>query len=181
MAGDFFCTKFTIMPNLDLTRVPVFYHKYINLVKENDLPEAFQNHQSNLVLELKKVPAEKWNHGYAEGKWSIKELVQHIIDGERIFCYRALNFARKDENELPGFDENKFADVSKADKRTKEELIDELETVQRSSAQLFSSFDDEQLDQSGIANGNSVYVKGLGFIIVGHTLHHKNILLERYL
>ena len=168
------------MANVDLSRVPTFYHKYISHVKEDDLSEAFQKHQETFVSELKKIDGEKWSHRYAEGKWSIKELVQHVIDAERIFSYRALNFARQDKNELPGFDENLFAEVSKADKRSKDDLIDELSTIQKSSAQMFASFDEEQLNQSGIANENSVYVKGLGFIIVGHTLHHRNILLERY-
>ena len=169
------------MPQVELSRVPVFYHKYINLVNETDLSSAMQNHQQNLVSVLKNIPDEKWDYRYAEGKWSIKELVQHIIDSERIFCYRALNFARKDTNELPGFDENEFASVSKADKRSKQDLIDELITVQRSSLQLFASFDEEQLDQSGKANGNSIYVNGIGFIIVGHALHHLKVLKERYL
>jgi uncharacterized damage-inducible protein DinB len=169
------------MPQVDLSRVPVFYHKYINLVNEQNLNEAMRNHQFSLVSELKNIPDEKWDYRYAEGKWTIKEVVQHIIDGERIFCYRALNFARKDRNELPGFDENEFAAVSKADKRSKHDLLEELTTVQKSSMQLFASFDEEQLDQSGKANGNSIYVNGIGFIIVGHTLHHLNILRERYL
>ncbi|MGZ8538089.1 MAG: DinB family protein [Flavisolibacter sp.] len=169
------------MLQVDFSRVPVFYHKYINLVKEQDLSEALRNHQNNLASELNNIPESTWDYRYAEGKWTIKELVQHIIDGERIFCYRALNFARKDSNELPGFDENEFAAVSNADKRSKKDLLDELTTVQKSSMQLFASFDEEQLDQSGTANGNSIYVKGIGFIIVGHTLHHLNIIRERYL
>ena len=169
------------MPQVDLSRVPVFYHNYILQVMEEDLSDAMQKHQLNLVSVLKNIPDEKWDYRYAEGKWSIKELVQHIIDSERIFCYRALNFARKDSNELPGFDENEFAAVSKADKRSKQDLLEELITVQRSSLQLFASFDEEQLDQSGKANGNSIYVKGIGFIIVGHAIHHSNVLMERYL
>jgi hypothetical protein len=169
------------MPNLDLSRVPVFYHKYIANVKEDELGAALRNHQSELLSELEKIPAEKWDYRYAEGKWSIKEMVQHLIDAERIFCYRALNFARKDSNELPGFDENMFAETSKADKRTKNDLLEELTNIQKGSALLFGSFDEEQLNQSGIANGWSIYVKAIGFIIAGHTLHHRNILLERYL
>ena len=169
------------MANVDLSRVPLFYHKYIDQIKDAELAAAFQKHENVLDSILKDLPEEKWNYRYAEGKWSVKELVQHIIDAERIFCYRALRFARKDTAELPGFDENKFAEAAQAEKRNKEDLLDELNIVERSSAQLFASFDEEQLDQSGIANGNSVYVKAIGFIIVGHTIHHKNILLEKYL
>lgn len=169
------------MANVDLSRVPEYYHKYINLVNENDLGQAFQKYQTDLIAALSQIPAGKWDYRYAEGKWTVKEVVQHIIDAERIFCYRALCFARKDKTSLPGFDENTYAAASKADKRTKEDLIDELQSVQRSSAQLFRSFDEEQLNETGIANGKSIYVKAIGYIIVGHALHHKNILLERYL
>jgi hypothetical protein len=170
------------MPNVDLSRVPSFYHKYINLVQERELNDALaKRREEDLVTELKNIPSEKWDYRYAEGKWSIKEMVQHVIDAERVFCYRALNFARQDPNELPGFDENKFALSAKAGRRSKEDLIKELETIQISSQQLFASFDEEQLERSGVANNTSVYVKGLGFIIAGHALHHRNILRERYL
>jgi hypothetical protein len=169
------------MANVDLSRVPAYYHKYIALVSENDLKTALEKHQTDLINELKKMPLEKWDYRYADGKWTIKELVQHIIDAERIFCYRALRFSRKDTTELPGFDENGFAENSAAHKRTGEDLINELTTVQQSTAQLFSSFVEEQLDQTGTANGHAVYVKGIGYIVAGHAVHHKNILLERYL
>jgi uncharacterized damage-inducible protein DinB len=169
------------MANVDLSRVPESFHGYINCVKENDLSKAFQNHQTDFISFLKDLPVENWNYRYAEGKWSIKELVQHVTDAERIFCYRALCIARKEKASLPGFQEDDYANASKADKRTKEDLINELSVVQKSSAQLFASFDEEMLEESGISNGKSIYVKAIGNIIVGHTLHHKNILQERYL
>src|SRR5205807_1491219 len=114
-------------------------------------------------------------------KWSIKEVVQHIIDAERIFSYRALTFARKDEGPLPGFDEEQFARESKASGRSKRDLLDELADVQKASRSLFRSFDEEQLINTGIANGKPIQVKAIGFIIIGHSLHHKNIISERYL
>src|SRR5215211_4555216 len=118
------------MANIDLSRVPQFYHRYISYVDENDLTKALQKHQYDFRSFLDTIPEEKWSFRYAEGKWSIKELVQHTIDAERIFCYRALCFARKDKTELPGFDENLYAQTSKADKRTKKDLIEELSLVQ---------------------------------------------------
>jgi uncharacterized damage-inducible protein DinB len=169
------------MTNVDLSRVPEYYHKYINLAIDDDLQTAFKKHQTDLISFLKDIPKKKWSHRYAEGKWSIKEVVQHIIDAERVFAYRALCFARKDTTSLPSFDENVFAENSKADERSKKDLIKELKTVQESSALLFNSFDEEQLDQSGVASGKSTYVKGIGYILVGHALHHKKILKERYL
>ena len=169
------------MPQVDLTRIPPYYHKYINLVESLSLNEALEKYQTELVSILSELPEELWNYRYAPGKWSIKELVQHLIDGDRVFCYRALRFARHDQTELPGFDENLFAEYSEADRRSREELLEELKSVQRSSALMFQSFSEDQLNQSGVANGNSVYVGGLGYIIAGHTRHHMQVLQERYL
>jgi uncharacterized damage-inducible protein DinB len=169
------------MANVDLSRVPEYYHKYINLAINDDLQTIFEKHQTELVSFLKEIPKKKWNYRYAEGKWSIKEVVQHIIDAERVFIYRALSFARKDQTPLPAFDENIFAANSKADERSKKDLLKELKTVQQSSAQLFNSFNEEQLNQPGIANEKPTYVKGLAYIVAGHALHHKNVLEERYL
>lgn len=169
------------MQNVDLSRVFEYYHKYINLVIEDDLQTAFKKHQTELISFLKEIPKKKWSHRYAKDKWSIKEVVQHIIDAERVFTYRALCFARKDQTQLPSFDENIFAANSKADERSKKDLIKELKTVQESSALLFNSFDEEQLEQPGVASGKPTYVKGIAYILLGHALHHKKILEERYL
>lgn len=169
------------MQNVDLSRVPEYYHKYINLAIDDDLQTAFKKHQTELVALLKEVPKKKWNYRYAEGKWTIKEVVQHIIDAERVFSYRTLCFARRDQTPLPGFDENIFAANAKADERSKKDLIKELKVVQESSALLFNSFDEEQLEQPGIASNNPTYVKGIAYILLGHSLHHQKILEERYL
>lgn len=169
------------MSSVDLNRIPPFYHGYVKLVKESDLPSALEQHQHNLLNLLRSLPDYKWDYSYAPGKWTIKDLVQHLIDGERIFAYRALRFARKDTTPLPGFDENLYASTANAGKRTKEDLLSELEVVQKSSALLFGSFNEEQLESSGLANNNSIYVAGIGFAIVGHTLHHMNVIKERYL
>ena len=162
-------------------RVPAYYHKYIQLVSETSLRDALQQHIQDLSSFLQTIPEDKWNSRYAEGKWSIKELVQHVTDTERIFTYRALCIARKDNTPLPGFDEKQYAANAKAERRTKADLIAELQAVQQATQKLFESFDEEQLQASGMANGNPVYVEGIGYIIVGHTLHHKKILQERYL
>jgi uncharacterized damage-inducible protein DinB len=169
------------MANVDLSRVPEYFHKYINLAAADDLDTAFEKIQSEIISFLKGIPKKKWNYRYAEGKWSVKEVVQHIIDADRVFAYRALCFARKDQTPLPPFDENVFAANSGAETRTKKELLKELKAVQEASALLFRSFDAEQLEQPGVASGKPTYVKGIGYILVGHTLHHKNVLEERYL
>lgn len=169
------------MPKVNLEKVPPFYHNYINQVPEDDLAEAFEHNARNIISLIKTISDDKWMYRYAPGKWSIKEMIQHMIDAERIFCYRALTFARFDDKLLPGFDENHYAAVSKADNRNSTDLIEELELVQRASAKLFGSFTEDQLKAEGTANNNRIYVEAIGYIIVGHNRHHINILKERYL
>lgn len=165
----------------DLSRVGNVYHNYINLVKEDELAEAFVKESASFIRFLDTIPAEKYDYRYAEDKWTIKEVLQHIIDAERIFSYRALRFARKDKTPLPGFDENSFAAASKADARNWDKLVEEFKVVRRSSELLFHSFDEEQLQSDGISSNASNYVLALGFILIGHTMHHQKILKERYL
>src|SRR5258706_9454087 len=165
----------------DLTRVPAFYYNYINEVAEDDLLEALKVESPAFIQFMESIPPEKYDYRYAAGKWTVKEVLQHIIDAERIFGYRALRFARKDPTFLPGFDENSYADNAKADKRDWKNLLEEFKAVRKSSEFLFGSFDDEQLDAVGTANNNSNYVLGIGFIVVGHSVHHRNVLRERYL
>ena len=169
------------MPRPDLSRVPEFYHGYISKVKENDLMSALQNSTSELFSLLKAIPKEKHDYRYAEGKWTIKEVVQHMLDGERVFTYRALRFARKDDTALPGFDENLFAQTAKADKRNWNDMVEEFTALRKSTEAMFASFDNEQLEQTGIASENSIYVLGIGFIVAGHVNHHCQIVKERYL
>lgn len=169
------------MPKPDLTTIPEYYHKYVRLVQENDAATALTENTGTAVLFFDGIPEEKWDHRYADGKWSIKELVQHMIDTERIFAYRALCMARGEKQSLPGFDENQYAASSHAERRQKEDLAEEFKTVRKASELLFRSFGDDQLAATGVANNNSVSVNGLGFIMVGHVLHHLNILEERYL
>jgi exoribonuclease II len=168
------------MPRPNLSRVPEYYHRYINQVPENDLLTAFQNQTPAFLQFLKKIPADKINYRYAKGKWTVKEVLQHIIDTERVFAYRGLCIARQDQSPLPSFDENAYADNAKASKRDWKEMIEEFKAVRTSTAILFSSFDKKQLDATGIASGKSVYVLGVGFIIVGHVNHHVAVLKERY-
>lgn len=169
------------MSRPDLSRVPQFYHGYISKVKEDDLIAGLKSSTKNLFELLKSIPADKHDHRYAEGKWTIKEVVQHMLDGERVFSYRALRFARKDETPLPGFDENLFAQTSKADKRNWNDMVEEFAALRKASEVMFASFDNEQLEQSGIASENSTYVLGIGFILAGHVNHHCQIIKERYL
>ena len=172
---------FKIMPRPDLTRVPDFYHNYINQVPENDLMTAFKNQTPVAIQFFQTIPDNKIDYAYAQGKWTIKEMLQHVIDAERIFSYRALRFARKDPTPLPGFDENLFAENAKADKRNWDDLLEELKVVRRATEWLYSSFDEEQLDASGTSNNSPIYVLAFGYISVGHAIHHMNVIKQRYL
>ena len=169
------------MPSPDLKRVPEFYHNYIKQVKEDDLLQAFKNNKTDFISFLKSIPVEKHDLCYADGKWTIKEILQHIIDAERVFSYRALRFARKDTTHLPGFNEVYFAKYAHAANRIWEDLLTEFEAVRTSTELLFASFGNDQLEAEGISNNQPIYVLGIGFICVGHCLHHQNIIRERYL
>src|SRR4030095_4320195 len=169
------------MPKPDMQKVPVHLHEEINLVEQDNLKVAFSKH-ADAISFLKTIPEEKWSYRYGEGKWSIRQVVQHIIDGERIFCNRALVIARKDKTtSLVSFDQEEYEAASKADKRTKDDLISELAALQQSSIKFFGSFDDEQLQTRGTIGNYTIDVNALAFVIIGHTLHHLKLIRERYL
>ena len=169
------------MPRPDIESIPAHLHEEINLVEQDNLRKAFAKHADTISF-LKDIPEERWSYRYSEGKWSIRGVVQHIIDAERILCNRALVIARKDKTTpLVSFEEKDYGVTSKADNRTKEDLISELTAVQHSSRKMFESFDDEQLQTSGTVNNYTIDVNALGFVILGHTLHHLKIIRERYL
>lgn len=158
-----------------------FYHRYISLVGEDDLLPAFATNELEMEKFLNALPESKANYAYADGKWTVKQLLQHMIDTERIFAFRALWFARKHPAPLDGFDENEFAAVATAGGRSLSSLVTEYLQLRKSTVQLFESFNADELQQVGLANKNPVTVNALGFIVIGHFLHHRNILTERYL
>ena len=169
------------MPRPDLTRVPDYYHNYINQAEGDDLTDVLKKQTRSFEQFLEEIPKSKRKYRYAEDKWTIKEVLQHIIDAERVFAYRALCFARKDATPLPSFAENNYADNSKADQRKWKDIVNEFRSVRQSTEDLFCSFDDEQLETSGTASGKSNYVMGIGFIIAGHANHHIKVIKEKYL
>lgn len=132
----------------------------------------------NLILSL---PAEKLAYRYAEGKWTIKEILVHLSDDERIYAYRALRFARNDKTELPGFEQDDYARYSGANERSLDDILEELTTVRSATISLFNSFDNEALLRAGVANGHIMSVRAAAFHIAGHELHHINIIKARYL
>ncbi|NCU06271.1 MAG: DinB family protein, partial [Chitinophagaceae bacterium] len=157
-----------------------FYHNYVMNVPEDDLQIGFKNQAAVLDSFLSSIPDAKADHAYAEGKWTVKQLVQHMIDAERIFAHRALWFARQSAAPLSGFDENEYAAIVDVSKRSLQSLSDEFRAVRKSNEFLFTSFSAKELNTSGIANNNSITVNALGFVTLGHFLHHKRIMEERY-
>ena len=123
----------------------------------------------------------KLEYRYDEGKWTIKEIISHLIDTERIFCYRALRFARQDKTELSGFDENEYVLASGASERSIADLLEEYTLVRKVTVALFKSFSDNALKSKGVAGSGAVSVRALGFLVIGHEKHHVNVIKERYL
>ncbi len=162
--------------------LPKFFDRYINQVDAQfTLLENFQNSleilQSDEFAALEKIQL----HAYAAGKWTINQILQHLIDVERIFAYRALRFARNDKTELHGFDEDSFAAAANTSQRDFQSLKAELIAVRQSSILLFKSFDDEILARIGVANKVDISVLAIGFAIIGHQNHHITVIKERYL
>lgn len=166
---------------IESTHIGEYYWNYINLIPaETDLIMALDENTKAMIHFFKKIPLEKWNHRYAPEKWSILEMVQHIIDTERIFQYRALAIARNEKTALPGYDHDDYVKFSLND-REPESLIEEFEAVRRSGVLLFKSFSEEMLFRLGSMNGLPATPGAIGFILPGHCLHHKKIITERYL
>ncbi len=157
------------------------YKHYILELGNVDLFEILRASSEELLETVKDLSEEKMVFRYEEGKWSIKELLQHLIDTERIMSYRALRFSRNDATELPGFDEDWYVKYSNGNDRNSNDLIDEFTCTRRASISLFKSFSDEMLQLSGTANGSDMTVRALGFIIAGHQMHHLKVIKERYL
>jgi uncharacterized damage-inducible protein DinB len=127
------------------------------------------------------IPAGKWTHVYAPGKWSIKEIFVHVIDDERIYAYRALRIGRGDTTPLPGFEQDQYVPYSRANERAISSILEEYETVRRATLSLFESFSDEDLTRFGTANGHPYSVRGLLYHLAGHELHHLEIVKDKYL
>jgi uncharacterized damage-inducible protein DinB len=160
-----------------------YFEQYLQLVSNEgkSIIEYLIDSQKKFESLLRNLPLEKHNFSYAEGKWTMKELIQHIIDTERIFSYRALCFARNDSTSLPGFDQDVFADNDNANDRNYYDLLDEMAVLRKSSVQLYKSFSDEALLRIGVASDNKMSVRALGYLFSGHQIHHLNIVKERYL
>jgi len=161
---------------------PKYAHIYIDLLPDDGL--ILQHLAENLEFTrnfFASIPEDRLLHRYVPGKWTIKEILCHLIDDQRIYVYRALRFARNDTAELPGFDQGHYAMHSGANQRSLDDLLDEFTFVRHSTIAFFNSLDDAALLRSGIADGKRARVRALAYHIAGHELRHINIIKERYL
>lgn len=165
----------------DKSEYPAYFGTYIEKIQQNDLLKSLKDGVGEMQAFARMIPTQKTDYRYAEGKWSVKEVLSHLTDAERVFSYRAMRFSRNDKTELPGFDENVYVPESNAAARTLEGIVNEFIHVRHASISLFESFTDEMLSRKGIASGKEISVRALGFCLAGHQLHHTNVIKERYL
>lgn len=158
-----------------------FYKSYIQVLEDVELIEELEICLHEFIKFVQNIPMDKFDYRYEVGKWTIKEIIQHLIDSERVFSYRALRISRNDKTPLPGFNENNYIDNSNGNDRNLQGLLTELAVVRQATLSLFNSFSQEQLTKIGIASNNEVSVRAIGFIIIGHQKHHQKIFAERYL
>jgi len=166
---------------LNLETIPPFYKNYVKQIDEPDMLQALRISGHRMSELVHSIPDNKADFAYAPGKWTVRELLCHIMDAERIFCYRALRFARNDKTPLSGFEENDYAPQANATGRSLQKIASEMSHLRASTIDLFESFTPEMLTRKGTANKNELSVVALGFIISGHETHHRKILQERYL
>ncbi len=157
------------------------YAGYVDLVPEDDILSAIEKQSSDTQKLLASLDESKAAYRYAESKWSVKEVVGHVIDSERIFAYRALAFARGETQPLPGFEEKDYVSHAQFDAWKLGDLSEHYALVRRSTIVLFRNFPEEAWDRRGIASGNPITVRAIAWIIVGHERHHVKVLRERYL
>lgn len=158
-----------------------FYAGYVSLVQETDIVAALLNQTNELQTLFAEIPEEKSDFRYAEGKWSIREMLGHIIDGERVFSYRALRISRGDETPLAGFEENFYVANSNFSNLKLADALEEFSLLRQSNTLLFKNLTGEMWSKTGTASDATISVRALAYISVGHIRHHANILRERYL
>ena len=156
-----------------------FYAGYVSAVPDGDLVEVLQSQRDDALALFHGIDDTKARHRYAEGKWSIGEVLSHITDAERVFTYRAVTFARGDAGPLPSFDENAWAAASNASRRSVKSLVAEYQAVRQATIELFRGFTDDEFARSGVASKNPITVRALAYIVAGHERHHLRILRER--
>lgn len=158
-----------------------YYQNYIKLVESNETGTALKYSLDQTHELFEDLSEEVGDFAYAPGKWTIKQLLQHLIDTERVFIYRALRFARNDKTELPGYDQDTFAMAADVSSRSLHDILVDYELNRQSSISFFKSLSEQELDLIGTCSGMKISVGGIGLLIPGHDLHHLNVIKTRYL
>ena len=166
---------------IDIQQVPKFYRPYFDHLKDESIVESLIRSGEELEQLIRKISDERAEYRYAEDKWSIKDILQHLLDSERVFVYRAMRFSRNDSADLSGFEQNDYAADAAADDRDVESLLVEFRDLRASTIQFFASLGEEKLKRKGTANGYPMSVEFLGYLISAHVFHHLNVIDERYL
>jgi len=158
-----------------------YYKRYIDMSSNSDLLTGLRNSLENSMEFYNSIASDKLEHRYEEGKWTVKEVIQHIMDTERIFAYRALRFARQDKTPLSGFEQDDYVPTSQANTRDFKSLLNEYKAIRQATIAMFENFSDDMLTSIGEASGSNMSVRALGFVTIGHEMHHCNVIRERYL
>lgn len=164
-----------------MTDFQKYIQRYLDLIPSADWRFEMEVWGKKTTQLYQNLSGQEGDFAYAPGKWTLKEVLQHLIDAERIFAYRALRFSRKDKTPLPGWDETMYGETYQLNNRSVESLVDEFEPLRKSHVLFFKYLTDGQLAETGMANGNAISVRTLGQLIVGHNIHHLNVIKERYL
>ncbi len=168
------------MPRPLPTEYASYFEKYISKVEGDDLLAALEKYTASMHAFLSRMTEEKADYAYAEGKWTVKQSLQHVVDTERIFAYRALRIARRDSINLPGFEQDDFAKFANVQNRTVKAIAEEMMAVRAANLILFASFSAEDVAALGSASNNPVTANAIGFILLGHWQHHAQIFKEQY-
>lgn len=165
----------------DIKAYPQYFENYLSLIKEEDLLEATKNRVGTLLGFYGEIPLEKWDYAYAEGKWTIKEMVQHILDSELVFLYRIMSIVRGEKQELLGFDENEYAKNMNLNHISAESMLNSLTLQTMYTYNFVKLLTESDWMKIGRANGGEVQTAAIAFAIIGHDYHHRNKIKELYL
>ena len=163
------------------TEAAPYYFKYIDLITSDEIVPAIESQMDETVQFLQGVTEEQSRYAYEPGKWTIREVLNHVNDGERVFLYRAFWFARGYQDALPSFDQDQAVVTAQANNTSWADLVEEFRNVRLSTISFFKSLPEEAWSKTGVASDNPFTVRSLAYIIAGHVAHHRNVLAERYL
>jgi uncharacterized damage-inducible protein DinB len=170
-----------MIPFPETTEYNPYYGQYIQYLQGENVLNSLETVLASVNDLMASLKEEKLKSAYAEGKWTIKEVLQHIMDTERIFCNRALRFARNDKTELPGYEQDDYVPYSGANERNSMEMLREYNAIRQATITMLQGFSDEMLARIGVASGSNMSVRAIAHVLAGHERHHMNVIKERYL